>query len=203
MPTMQGFVIKTSDLDRQFNIGKNTRISRLAMVGLLPENLHKDGKFYWLTQEQYDLFCDFDGYIRATGSTKDYPNLYNGYSEAMTEENAANEDFGELATVSSQNLATGFHGDLNSTDCEGEFPGYTSGYSPGDRLAQQLKENAQNRAAAMLMAESVLADRYLQNPDALPADLRAQIDSIPLRKVDPKEYAALLIRGAEGLAGAA
>jgi hypothetical protein len=136
---MQGFVIKTSDLDRQFNIGKNTRISRLAMVGLLPENLHKDGKFYWLTQEQYDLFCDFDGYIRATGSTKDYPNLYNGYSEAMTEENAANEDFGELATVSSQNLATGFHGDLNSTDCEGEFPGYTSGYSPGDRLAQQLK----------------------------------------------------------------
>jgi hypothetical protein len=194
---MQGFVVKTSDLDSQFNIGKNTRISRLAMVGLLPENLYKDGKYYWLTQEQYDLFCDFDSYIRATGGTKDYPKLYKNYSEAITEKIEADDEFGELATVGNQKIATGSHRDLNATTFIGEFPGYTSGYIPGDKLAQQLKENAQNRAAAMLMAESVLADRYLQNPDALPVELRAQIDSIPLRKVDPKEYAALLIRGVE------
>lgn len=197
---MQGFVIKTSDLDQQFNIGKNTRVNRLAMVGLLPEKLHKDGKFYWLMQEQYDLFCDFDNHIRSTGSTKDYPKLYINYSEDSLE---LDEDFGELATVSTENIATGSHHGLNSTTFAGEFPGYTSGYTPGDRLAQQIKENAQNRAAALIMAESMLADRYLQNPDALPIELRAQIDSIPLPKIDPKGLAASLIRGVENLPGAA
>ena len=96
---MQGFAIKTSDLDRQFNIGKNTRVNRLAMIGLLPEQLHKDGKFYWLTQEQYELFCNFDSYIRATGGTKDYPNLYVNYTEASLESSDKHEDCGELTTV--------------------------------------------------------------------------------------------------------
>jgi hypothetical protein len=200
---MQGFVIKTSDLDRQFNIGKNTRVNRLAMVGLLPEKLHKDGKFYWLTQEQYDLFCDFDSYIRATGSTKDYPNLYIDCSEAELGSNTPTENSGELATVATHNIDVGSHDRLHSTAFTGEFPGYTSGYTPGDRLAQHLKENAQNRAAAMLIAESALADRYLQNPDALPANLRAQIDSVQFAKIDPKELAASLIRGVEQLPGAA
>jgi hypothetical protein len=200
---MQGFVIKTSDLDRQFNIGKNTRVNRLAMVGLLPEKLHKDGKYYWLTQEQYDLFCDFDSYIRATGSTKDYPNLYTDCSIATSAVSQTDENSGELATVSSQNIATGSHRGLDETAFAGEFPGYTSGYTPGDRLTQQIRENAQNRAAAISIAESILADRYLQNPDALPANLRAQIDSVQFAKIDPKELAASLIRGVEQLPGAA
>jgi hypothetical protein len=200
---MQGFVIKTSDLDRQFNIGKNTRVNRLAAIGLCPEKLHKDGKFYWLTQEQYDLFFDFDSYIIATGSIKDYPNLSTNYSVSVPESLEVDEFSGELATVATQNLATGSHGGLDGTDFAEEFPGYRSGYTPGDRLAQQIQENAQNRAAALIMAESMLADRYLQNPDALPADLRAQIDSVPLSKIDPKEYAASLMRGVEEFPGAA
>jgi hypothetical protein len=200
---MQGFVIKTSDLDRQFNIGKNTRVNRLAMVGLLPEKLHKDGKFYWLTQEQYELFCDFDSYIRATGSTKDYPNLYVDYTEASSESSDPDEDCGELTTVGIHNIATGAEENLNTTMFAGEFPGYTSEYTPGDRLAQQIQENAQNRAAALIMAESMLADRYLQNPDALPANLRNQIDSVQFTRIDPKGLAASLIRGVEQLPRAA
>jgi hypothetical protein len=200
---MQGFVIKTSDLDRQFNIGKNTRVNRLAMIGLLPEQLHKDGKFYWLTQEQYELFCDFDSYIRATGGTKDYPNLYVNYTDASLKSGDLDEECGELTTVASNNIATGTEETLNTTMFTGEFPGYRAEYTPGDRLAQQIQENAQNRAAALIMAESMLADRYLQNPDALPANLRNQIDSVQFTKIDPKGLAASLIRGVEQLPRAA
>ena len=200
---MQGFAIKTSDLDRQFNIGKNTRVNRLAMIGLLPEQLHKDGKFYWLTQEQYELFCDFDSYIRATGGTKDYPNLYVNYTEASLESSDKHEDCGELTTVASNNIAAGTEETLNTTTFAGEFPGYRAEYTPGDRLAQQIQENAQNRAAALIMAESMLADRYLHNPDALPANLRNQIDSVQFTKIDPKGLAASLIRGVEQLPRAA
>jgi hypothetical protein len=200
---MQGFAIKTSDLDRQFNIGKNTRVNRLAMIGLLPEQLHKDGKFYWLTQEQYDLFCDFDSYIRATGGTKDYPNLYVSYTENSTEFSDKHEDCGELTTVASNNIATGAEENLNTTTFSGEFPGYRAEFTPGDRLAQQIQENAQNRAAALIMAESMLADRYLHNPDALPANLRDQIDSVQFTRIDPKGLAASLVRGVEQLPRAA
>lgn len=200
---MQGFVIKTSDLDRQFNIGKNTRVNRLAMIGLLPDQLHKDGKFYWLTQEQYELFCDFDSYIRATGGTKDYPNLYVNYPEASLKSSDKHEDCGELTTVAAHNIATGSEENLHTTMFAGEFPGYRSEFTPGDRLTQQIQENAQNRAAALIMAESMLADRYLQNPDALPANLRDQIDSVQFTKIDPKGLAASLIRGVEQFTQAA
>ena len=44
--------IKTSELDSQFNIGKNTRVNRLAMLGLTPDRLLKKGRYYFLNQEQ-------------------------------------------------------------------------------------------------------------------------------------------------------
>ena len=68
-------LVKTSELDSQFNIGKNTRVNRLAMLGLTPDRLLKEGRYYFLNQEQLDLFTDFDKYILKTGSSNGYPKL--------------------------------------------------------------------------------------------------------------------------------
>ena len=186
------YVIKTSDLDAEFNIGKNTRVSRLAAIDLTPDNLHKEGKAYWLTETQYNLFKELDQYIIETGSIKGFPHLCT----------LKNNEGGQLVTVDNDLV----HPDIKSGNLDphrayaGEFENnYSSDYTPDHRLAQ-IDANAQQTAAGVLIAESILADKYLQNPDRLPTHLRQQIDSVGMRQVDPKEYAAQLIRGVENLA---
>ena len=66
---------KTSELDKRFNIGKNTRVNRLSMLGLTSDRLIKQGRYYLLNQEQLNLFIDLDKYILETGSSDGYPKL--------------------------------------------------------------------------------------------------------------------------------
>ncbi len=180
-------VVKTSDLDAEFNIGKNTRVSRLAAIGLTPDKLHKDGKSYWLTEAQYRLFQDLDKHIIETGNIKGFPFL------------CADNEAGQLATVDTDIVRPHADSGLDSTAYTGEFEhNYPTGYTPDRRLAR-IDANAQQTAAGVLIAEAILADKYLQNPDRLPTHLRQQIDAVEYRQIDPKEYAASLIRGVENL----
>ena len=189
------YVIKTSDLDTEFNVGKNTRVSRLASLGLTSDKLHKDGKSYYLTEEQYNLFKELDNYILETGSVKGFPHLCDDTVTApqLIEDESTQDEAGELATVHNQ-LEVSSQSDENY----GEFEAGSGSYNPHDRLAQ-IDANAQQKAAGVMIAEAILADRYLQNPDRLPAHLRQQIDAVGMRSIDPKEYAAKLIRGMENL----
>jgi hypothetical protein len=199
---MSDFVVKTSDLDAEFKISKNTRVTRLAMVGLHPDRLHKEGKSYWLTQDQYDLFVDFDKYIQDTGSTKDYPHLFVNCGESLAQSRESAEDGGELATVAAAKIER----TPESFEVETVTETFATGVSPAmtaDKRLAAINEKAQNRAAAMLLAESILAERYIQNPDSLPPNLRAQIDAVPMSVIDPKELAASLVRGVEAMYGAA
>lgn len=186
-------VVKTSDLDAEFNIGKNTRVVRLAAIGLTPDKLHKDGKSYWLTQEQYSLFQSLDQYIIETGSMKGFPFLCHPPMETST---PIVSEGGELATIDTDIVRPNAHSGLDSTAYAGEFEHNSTGYTPDRRLAR-IDANAQQTAAGILIAESILADKYLQNPDRLPTHLREQIDAVGVREIDPKEYAAQLIRGVE------
>jgi hypothetical protein len=198
-------VVKTSDLDAEFNIGKNTRVSRLAAIGLTPDKLHKDGKAYWLTEAQHNLFKDLDKYIIETGSIKGYPHLCTNPIDPIesiehTPPEPVVNEAGQLTTVTNNIVHPSHHAsDLESAAFTGEFEnGYTSDYTPDRRLAR-IDANAQKAAAGVLIAEAILADKYLQNPDRLPTHLRQQIDAVEYRQIDPKEYAASLIRGVENL----
>jgi hypothetical protein len=206
--------IRTSELDKKFNIGKNTRVNRLAMLGLTPDRLVKEGRYYLLTAEQLDLFTEFDRYILETGSTDGYPRLLSNYSDNMV--NSVSEDWqisvsenleddekiGQLATTDSQELdnVTG-QSDIFSS-VTGEFTGTLPTSLGNNLLTEHLVENAQRRATAMLMAESVLADRYINNPHLLSSELRAQVDSIQFTKIDPKELAASLVASGQQMKAA-
>lgn len=64
-----------------------------------------------------------------------------------------------------------------------------------------LVASAQNKAAGVLIAENVLANQYVQNPDLLPEELKAKIqESAQTPVVDPFEYATSLISFAQGVA---
>jgi hypothetical protein len=201
--------IRTSELDKRFNIGKNTRVNRLAMLGLTPDRLVKEGRYYLLTAEQLELFTEFDRYILETGSTDGYPKLLSSYSDNMVNPVAEDgeiisemdvnddEELGQLATMTAQELnsVTG-ESDIFSS-VTGEFTGTLPNPVGNHLLTEHLVQNAQLRATAMIMAESALADRYINNPHLLNSELREQVDSIQFTKIDPKELAASLVATAQ------
>ena len=210
--------LKTSDLDEKFGIGKNTRVNRLAMLGFTPDRLVKEGRFYLLSEEQLSVFTAFDSYITETGSPDGFPRLLANYSDrsirsikepeitaqTLTEDLPA----GELTTTPEVDELADFlgHPDILSS-VTGEFTGIFDSSLPdltGNVLAQHVAAKAQRTAAAMLLAERVLADQYMNNPDLLDPELRLQIDSFQFtQKIDPKKLAASLVTAAQRLPRAA
>jgi hypothetical protein len=75
--------------------------------------------------------------------------------------------------------------------------------SPVDDVAA-IVTSAQNKAAGTLIAENVLAQHFIQNPELLPDELKAKIkESAQMPSVDPFAYADSLINIAMGSISAA
>ena len=217
---------KTSELDKRFSIGKNTRVNRLAMLGLTPDRLVKEGRYYLLTKEQLDLFTDFDKYILETGSPDGYPKLLSTYSDrpksnppitaepdifTQPVESSNSYEAGQLAKAISQELdsliTSGPTAAIGQSDIfssfTGEFTGTLPTYQADEVLTSRVTANAQSRATAILLAEHTLAEQYINNPHLLNPDLRAQLDAIQFSQIDPKELAASLVTAAQRLMTAA
>ena len=101
---------KTSELDKRFNIGKNTRVNRLSMLGLTSDRLIKQGRYYLLNQEQLNLFIDFDKYILETGSSDGYPKLKAAGVERPTIPDSEEEDV-EGQAIESDDFVTAVSND--------------------------------------------------------------------------------------------
>jgi hypothetical protein len=205
----------TSDLDGLCGISKTTRTNRLNQLGFTSEWLHKDGRKYWLTEEQYQAFTEFIAYIKQTGSHEGYPKLPQERSERVIETPA--EDLAVAVETVADELDQGTSGELAiATESLPELPAPTLAgeftqsvpannyYS--DLLIQQITQNAQNRAAGILIAEQTIANEYIQNPEALAPELRAKIDALQIPSIDPNALAASLVSGvkrrlANGLTG--
>jgi len=66
-----------------------------------------------------------------------------------------------------------------------------------------LVRNAQNKATGLLIAENMLAQQFIQNPEQLPEELRTKIQqSAAMPEVDPLEYANALVNFAKKSAAA-
>jgi hypothetical protein len=209
---------KTSELDKRFNIGKNTRVNRLAMLGLTPDRLTKQGRYYLLSEEQLNLFTEFDKYILETGSSDGYPKLLSAHSDhpitsdLLTEKhirtqvletdkvlpihNQVDGDTGQL-TVTKQDLENLINLVPEESDIfssfTGEFTGTLPTYPADQVLASHVAANAQGRATAILLAEYTLAQQYISNPHLLDPNFRAQLDDVQAVRIDPKKLAASLV----------
>ena len=189
------------------------------MLGFTSDRLVKEGRSYYLSSEQLEVFVDFDRYISETGSSDGYPKLAINHSDrpapSIKEPEIPAQTFddenlpaGELTTQTNQadELADFLgHPDILSS-VTGEFTGMFDNSSPnpiGDVLAAHVAASAQRQAAAMLLAQKVLADQYMNNPDLLDPKLRAQVDSFQFTEIDPKTLAASLVNAAQRLPKAA
>ncbi|MHC5612718.1 MAG: hypothetical protein ACYTXA_17315 [Nostoc sp.] len=66
-----------------------------------------------------------------------------------------------------------------------------------------LVRNAQSQATGLLIAENMLAQQFIQNPEQLPEELRTKIQqSAAMPEVDPLEYANALVSFANKSAAA-
>jgi hypothetical protein len=65
-------------------------------------------------------------------------------------------------------------------------------------LGEQVMKNAQNKAAGVLIAENMLAQQFIENPEMLPEELKAKIQqSAQVPEVDPFAYANALVNFAK------
>ncbi|BAZ36615.1 hypothetical protein NIES4101_25340 (plasmid) [Calothrix sp. NIES-4101] len=65
-------------------------------------------------------------------------------------------------------------------------------------LGEQVLKNAQNKAAGVLIAENILAQQFIENPEMLPEELKARIqESAQVPEVDPFAYANALVNFAK------
>jgi hypothetical protein len=222
MPIPNQFT-KTSELDKRFNIGKNTRVNRLAMLGLTSDRLTKQGRYYLLNPEQLELFTEFDKYILETGSSDGYPKLLSAHSDnpitsdLLTEKHVRTQVLDVDKVVQGQNQVDCDTGQLTVTkqDLEnllnlvpeesdifssftGEFTGTLHTNQVDHGLTHRVKANAQSRAIAILIAEHTLAEQYIACPDMLDPALRAQLDDVQPIRIDPKKLAASLVFAATG-----
>jgi hypothetical protein len=208
---------KTSELDKRFNIGKNTRVNRLAMLGLTSDRLTKQGRYYLLNPEQLELFTEFDKYILETGSSDGYPKLLSAHSDnpissdIPTEKHVRTQVLEVDKVVQVQHPVDSDTGQLTITrqDLEnilnlvpeqpevssftGEFTGTLHTYPSDQVLANHVAANAQGRATAILLAEYTLAQQYISNPHLLDPSFRAQLDDVQAVRIDPKKLAASLV----------
>jgi hypothetical protein len=202
---------KTSDLDKFFNISKATRVKRLTLLGLTSDRLTKEGKFYFLSAAQVQLFTDFDKHITDTGNPDGFSRLCSEQSDRSNNlDSVADEEEIGLESAPAQieepkagqltetrNIKT-LQDRTDSTFSSGEFTEDRNGNLPNDRaLVQHITRNAQRKATAMLLAENALTEQYLQNPHLLDPELRAQVDSFEFTAIDPKELAASLVASAQ------
>jgi hypothetical protein len=202
---------KTSDLDKFFNISKATRVKRLTLLGLTSDCLTKEGKFYFLSDTQVQLFTAFDRHITETGNPDGFPGLCSDRSNRADDLDALvdAEEIGlENAPAQIEEPQAGqlaktreikpLQNRPDSTFSSGEFTEDRTENLAGDRaLVQHITRNAQRKATAMLLAEQALADQYMQNPHLLDPELRAQVDGFEFSTIDPKELAASLVASAQ------
>jgi hypothetical protein len=208
---------KTSELDKRFNIGKNTRVNRLAMLGLTSDRLTKQGRYYLLNPEQLELFTEFDKYILETGSSDGYPRLLSNRSDnpitsdlptekhvrtqvpevdkVVQVQHQVDSDSGQI-TITRQdleNLINLVPEQPEISSFTGEFTGTLHTYPSDQVLANHVAANAQGRATAILLAEYTLAQQYISNPHLLDPSFRAQLDDVQAVRIDPKKLAASLV----------
>lgn len=199
--------VKTSELDARFNIRKNARVNRLAMLGFTPDRLTKEGRFYYLTLAQVELFADFDKHIRETGGTAGYPHLVGNNVDTPVPPVAEPEIIvpaavaqelpaGQLTTQAPDDLDTVPNRTEIVANGADEFTGEFEPAAPEqavNKLAAHIDAKAQRKAVAIMLAENALANEYVNNPHLLDPELRSQVDSFQFTQIDPKELAASLI----------
>ncbi|MEH1853772.1 MAG: hypothetical protein V7L11_19350 [Nostoc sp.] len=169
------------ELQKKYGIGRDAFYARTRYLRI---TTWKIGKKAYLDAEQIIQMDGLHDHIQATGKMDGYP-----VPEASgpVEEQPLQPTVAITVSESAQ-LTT-----------EQEITKDTRQHDNSETEAiASLVRNAQNKATGVLIAENMLVQQFIQNPEQLPEELRTKIkDSAAMPEVDPFAYANALVNFAK------
>ncbi|MCW5319022.1 hypothetical protein GTQ43_36935 [Nostoc sp. KVJ3] len=178
--------IRTLELQKKYGIERDAFYARTRYLRI---TTWKEGGKAYLYADQIAHMDALHEHIQQTGRMQGYP---------VPEPSGPIEEEEQPAPTTS----------LTVSETQQITPTYApkqkrSQSSPVDDVAA-IVTSAQNKAAGTLIAENVLAQHFIQNPELLPDELKAKIqESAQMPSVDPFAYADSLINIAMGSISAA
>jgi hypothetical protein len=179
--------ISILELQKKYGIQRDSFYARTRYLRI---TTWKEGGKAYLDADQITEMDGLHEHIQQTGRMQGYP---------VPEPSGPIEEEEQPAATTSS---------LTVTETQQITPTYApkqkrTQSSPVDDVAA-IVTSAQNKAAGTLIAENVLAQHFIQNPELLPDELKAKIkESAQMPSVDPFAYADSLINIAMGSISAA
>lgn len=162
----------TSEAPERWGLKSSAFYERLKFLRIQPI---KEGRKSFLDDEQIAQLDELDEYIKEHGSMEGFNNT-NSNSIVKAEENNLETNVQQpRPTIETQN--------------------YKRNVGSEQQQMAQLVASAQNKAAGVLIAEGILAQQFIANPEMLPEQLRTQIqEANAVPQIDPNAYAAELLQ---------
>ncbi|NJL65331.1 MAG: hypothetical protein HC903_30585 [Methylacidiphilales bacterium] len=196
--------IPISEFLKKYGIGRDPLYGRMRYLQITTYKIKNKA---YLDGRQAAHMDGLHEHIKATGRMEGYPipepsgpvaeeihqTVVDGNEDKQQQTVTVNEDNqGTSAiTVSSEQA-------LNVSTDESVETVRSHEVSQMRTLGEQVLNNAQNKAAGILIAENMLAQQFIENPDMLPEELKAKIQqSAEVPGVDPFAYANALVNFAK------
>ncbi|OUL23962.1 hypothetical protein BV378_20215 [Nostoc sp. RF31YmG] len=182
------YKISILELQKKYGIERDAFYARTRYLRM---KTWKIGKKAYLNADQVGHMDALHDHIQATGKMEGYP-----VPEASGPIEIESEQPTPTTTLTVAQTQT-------FTETQQITPSYSpqqqrSQSSPVDDVAA-IVESAKNKAAATLIAENILAQHFIQNPELLPDHLKQKIkESGEMPSIDPFAYADSLINAAMG-----
>lgn len=185
--------ISILELQKKYGIGRDPLYARMRYLAITTWKV--SGKAY-LDAQQVAHMDGLHDHIKATGRMEGYP--IPEPTGPKPEEETQPTTAITVAQVSAPTQQTTVHSQqLNTTETRQDS-------NPELDAIASLVRSAQNKAVGVLIAENMLAEQFIKNPDSLPEELKTKIkQSSKVPDIDPFAYAKSLVNLAKSPGAAA
>jgi hypothetical protein len=189
--------ISILELQKKYGIGRDSLYGRMRYLQIIT---WKIGKKAYLDAGQITHMDGLHDHIQATGKMEGYPipEPSGPIEEQPLQPTATQQEQSPQPTAA---ITVSEPAPL-TTSQEVTKDARQHDNSEIEAIASLVK-NAQSKATGLLIAENMLAQQFIQNPEQLPEELRTKIQqSAAMPEVDPLEYANALVNFAKKSAAA-
>lgn len=170
------------ELQKKYGIGRDPLYARMRYLAITTWKV--SGKAY-LDARQVAEMDGLHDHIKATGRMEGYPIPEPSGLKPEEVQKTTAITVTQVSALTEQTTVE--EEELNISECRQE------GNSELEAIAS-LVRSAQNKAAGVLIAENVLAEQFINNPDSLPEELKTMIkQSSKVPDIDPFAYAKSLV----------
>ena len=176
--------ISLSELTEKYKVSRRQVNVRIKHLGITTRKIK--GKAY-LDADQVAQMDGLDEHIKATGGMKGY---------LVPEPSKPREEEPEQTTAIAVSACEHLYDSPNYTEKEERYlrQALPKQATNQEQAIASLLQYAQEKAAGILIAENVLVQHYIENPELLPDDLKAKIaESAERPKIDFDAYVNSII----------